>query len=70
MATTAAPTHARTARSATALDRLRDDPAYQGFLILRLAFTVAPIVFGLDKFANVLVDWERYLAPWIAHLSR
>ena len=28
-------------------------------------FTVAPILFGLDKFANVLVDWETYLAPWI-----
>ncbi len=30
-----------------------------------MAFTVAPIVFGLDKFANVLVDWETYLAGWI-----
>jgi len=28
-------------------------------------FTVAPILFGLDKFAEVLVDWDRYLAPWI-----
>lgn len=39
------------------------DPAYQAFWILRLAFMVAPIVFGLDKFADVLVDWEVYLAP-------
>jgi uncharacterized membrane protein YphA (DoxX/SURF4 family) len=45
--------------------RLKGDPAYQAFLLLRIAFTVAPIVFGLDKFANVLVDWESYLAPWI-----
>src|SRR3954447_17846312 len=44
------------------------DPAYQAFLLLRPVFTVAPIVFGLDKFANVLTDWPRYLAPWIDHL--
>ncbi|MGA4863562.1 hypothetical protein ACPB9J_13040 [Streptomyces lavendulocolor] len=41
------------------------DPGYQAFVILRAAFTVAPIVFGLDKFANLLVDWPVYLAPWI-----
>ena len=40
-------------------------PAHQAFLLLRTVFTVAPIVFGLDKFANVLTDWPRYLAPWI-----
>ena len=44
---------------------LTADPAYQAFLILRIGFTVAPILFGLDKFAGVLVDWEQYLAPWI-----
>ena len=41
------------------------DPAYQAFLLLRTAFTVAPIVFGLDKFADVLTDWTGYLAPAI-----
>ena len=36
----------------------------QATLLLRVAFTVAPILFGLDKFANVLTDdWTRYLAP-------
>jgi uncharacterized membrane protein YphA (DoxX/SURF4 family) len=49
----------------TFVERLKGDPAYQAFLLLRIAFTVAPIVFGLDKFFNVLVDWETYLAPWI-----
>ena len=45
-------------------DTLRRDPAAQAFLLLRIAFTVAPIVMGLDKFANVLTDdWTRYLAP-------
>jgi len=46
-------------------ERLRSDPAYQAFLLLRIAFTAAPILFGLDKFFNVMVDWEVYLAPWI-----
>lgn len=36
------------------------------FLLLRGVFTVAPILFGADKFARVLTaDWERYLAPWM-----
>jgi hypothetical protein len=44
------------------------DPAYQAFFLLRTVFTVAPIVFGLDKFANLLTDWPAYLAPWIDDL--
>ena len=44
------------------------DPAYQGFLLLRIGFTVAPILFGLDKFAHVLVDWDIYLAPEFSDL--
>jgi uncharacterized membrane protein YphA (DoxX/SURF4 family) len=45
------------------LDALRRDPVAQAFLILRVAFTVAPILFGLDKFAEVLTDdWTKYLA--------
>jgi len=43
-------------------------PSRQAFLPLRTVFTVAPIVFGLDKFANVLTDWPHYLAPWINDL--
>jgi len=46
-------------------DRIKNDPAYQAFWLLRIAFTAAPIVFGADKFFNVLVDWDVYLAPWI-----
>ncbi len=42
---------------------LRRDPAAQAFMLLRVAFTVAPILFGIDKFAGVLTDdWTRYLA--------
>jgi len=41
------------------------DPRYHAFALLRVAFTVALIAFGIDKFFNVLVDWPTYLAPWI-----
>ena len=47
--------------------RLRD-PVFQAFTLLRVGFTVAPILFGLDKFADWLVDWEIYLAPEINHI--
>ncbi len=40
-----------------------NDPAGQAFWLLRIGFTVAPILFGLDKFFHVLVDWDVYLAP-------
>ena len=44
-------------------DVLRRDPAAQAFMLMRIVFTVAPILFGLDKFAEVLTDdWTRYLA--------
>jgi hypothetical protein len=44
-------------------DVLRRDPVAQAFLLLRIAFSVAPILFGIDKFAEVLTDdWTRYLA--------
>ena len=46
------------------LDALRRDPAAQAFTLLRVAFIVAPILFGLDKFAEVMTsDWTKYLAP-------
>ena len=47
-------------------DVLRRDPAAQACLMLRIAFTIAPILFGIDKFAGVLTDdWTRYLAPQV-----
>jgi len=42
---------------------LAQEPARQAFLLLRTVFTVAPILFGLDKFFNLLTDWTIYLAP-------
>ena len=40
------------------------DPCYQAFALLRMAFAVAPVAFGLDKFVNVMVDW-RLSRAWI-----
>ena len=40
----------------------------QAFLILRAGFTIAPILFGLDKFFNFMVDLQLYLAPWLDRL--
>lgn len=41
------------------------DLAYR---LLRTVFTVAPIAFGLDKFAELLTEWDKYLAPWVNDL--
>ena len=41
------------------------DPTFQAFALLRTVFAVAPILFGLDKFFDILTDWNKYLAPWI-----
>jgi hypothetical protein len=42
--------------------------ARQAFVLLRTVFTIAPIAFGLDKFFDILTNWERYLAPWVNDL--
>jgi hypothetical protein len=57
MTTSAAPTQAALQpdhRSPAV--RLKTDPTFQ-------AFTLVPILFGADKFAHVMVNWDKYLAP-------
>jgi uncharacterized membrane protein YphA (DoxX/SURF4 family) len=49
-------------------DRVRA-AAYQAYLLLRVGFTVAPILFGLDKFFNWTVHWPDYLAGWINNIA-
>jgi len=39
---------------------------WQAFQLLHIVFVVAPIIAGIDKFFDRLVDWDQYLAPWIA----
>jgi hypothetical protein len=38
-------------------------PAYQAYQILHVAFVIAPVVAGADKFFHFLVDWDQYLSP-------
>lgn len=58
------------AATAPAADRLKD-PTFAAYFLLRTVFTVAPILFGLDKFFNLLTHphhWSMYLAPWINNI--
>ena len=57
-----------------ALSERLKDPLFEAFFLLRTLFTVAPILFGLDKFFNLLTHvpggagpshWDKYLAGWI-----
>jgi hypothetical protein len=43
-------------------------PAYQAYQILYIGFIVAPLLAGLDKFTNLLANWEQYLAPAVERL--
>ncbi len=38
------------------------------FNILKLTFGIVPIVAGLDKFTNLLTNWEQYLHPGLASM--
>ncbi|HYY21660.1 MAG TPA: hypothetical protein VE780_07255 [Thermoleophilaceae bacterium] len=42
--------------------------ARQAFWLLRIGFTVAPILFGVDKFFNWSVHWPDYLAGWVNNI--
>jgi hypothetical protein len=42
--------------------------AYQAYWLLWVAFIAAPVVAGLDKFFDLLVNWDQYLAPAVAGL--
>jgi hypothetical protein len=63
---------ARSGQSASTLERTRSalgaHPSLQAYWMLRVIFTVAPIVAGLDKFFHWLVDWDRYVAPAVNDL--
>jgi hypothetical protein len=58
----------RAARTEPA-ERSWSDPRFQAFAVLWIGFSVAPILFGLDKFFDVLVDWPKYLAPWVNDIA-
>lgn len=35
------------------------------WLLLKYVFGLVPIVAGLDKLTNILVDWSQYASPWL-----
>ena len=39
-------------------------PVSRARRILRIGYTALPLAAGIDKFAHLLVDWGRYVAPW------
>jgi hypothetical protein len=47
---------------------LNREPEYQAYQILHFGFVVAPIVAGLDKFSDLLVNWDNYLAPVVTRV--
>jgi hypothetical protein len=66
MATTTDTSQGILRESATAR-RLRIDPTFQAFWMMRIGFAIVPILFGADKFAHVMVNWDKYLAPELQH---
>ena len=52
----------------TGTESRADSAAYQAYQILRLGFTVAPIIAGVDKFLHLLVDWDKYLPATVNNM--
>jgi hypothetical protein len=63
MMSTAAPTQTTRPVLSSRPQRLKTEPTFQAFWLMRLGFTLVPILFGADKFAHVMVNWDKYLAP-------
>jgi len=45
-----------------------ESPSYQAYQILQIAFVVAPVIAGADKFFHVLVNWDQYLSPIVTRM--
>lgn len=45
-------------------DQIRE----QVVLLLKYTFVIMPVVAGIDKFTNLLTDWQQYLDPGIVGL--
>lgn len=51
--------------TATITPTTQTTPSATAYQILRLGFTVAPILFGLDKFFNLMTDWTEFLPGFV-----
>lgn len=61
MSTTSVVDSTRPGLTAAVTARESATPSHQAYRILLFGFTVAPILAGLDKFFNLLTDWNQYL---------
>jgi uncharacterized membrane protein YphA (DoxX/SURF4 family) len=52
------------------MSKYSGDKGYQAFRILQVAFVVAPIVAGLDKFFYFLTNWTNYLSPFAMQMMQ
>ena len=43
-------------------------PSFRAFQILKFCFIAAPLIAGIDKFFNILVDWTKYLSPIVGNV--
>lgn len=50
--------------------QVRVAPAHQAYRLLQIAFILAPIIAGVDKFFHALTNWSMYLAPAIPNALR
>lgn len=46
------------------MEHVSKGPAHQAYMLLRVVFIAAPIIAGVDKFFDFLVDWDKYMVPW------
>src|SRR4051812_16654064 len=40
----------------------------RAYKILKFGFTAAPLIAGIDKFTNLLVNWTMYLSPMVSNM--
>ena len=51
--------------TSTSTPTAMDQHSRTAFQILRFGFSVAPILFGIDKFFNLMTDWTNYLPGFV-----
>jgi hypothetical protein len=54
--------------SNASIEHRTESPSYQAYQILHIAFVVAPLVAGVDKFFHYLVNWDQYLSPLVTRI--
>lgn len=45
------------------MESVSREPEYQAYILLKIVFVALPLITGLDKFFDFLVDWRQYLEP-------